>query len=106
MVRLFMTDRNGQLVEVDASPGVSVMENIRDMDAGVEAICGGMCSCATCHILVAPESTHQVPPRSYEEQQMLLNAASFDPQRSRLSCQIRVTDAMDGFAFIVAPEDG
>lgn len=105
MVRLYMTDRNGQRVEVDASPGVSVMENIRDMDAGVEAICGGMCSCATCHVFVDPESAQQVPPRSYEEQQMLRGSSAFDPQRSRLSCQIRVTDTMDGFAFAVAPED-
>lgn len=105
MPKLYMTDRNGHRVEVDAKPGLSVMEHIRNLPGSVEAICGGMCSCATCHILVDADSQPQVPPRSWEEQQMLQGSASFDPQRSRLSCQIRVTDQMDGFAFSVAPED-
>jgi ferredoxin, 2Fe-2S len=105
MVKLYMTDRNGDRVEVDASPGLSVMENIRNLPGSVEAICGGMCSCATCHILVEPDSAVQVPPRSWEELQMLQGSESFDPDRSRLSCQIRVSDQIDGLSFTVAPED-
>jgi ferredoxin, 2Fe-2S len=105
MVKLHMTDRNGERVEVDASPGLSVMENIRDLPASVEAICGGMCSCATCHILVEPDSAGQVSPRSWEELQMLQGDPNFDSHRSRLSCQIRVTDQMDGFSFTVVPEE-
>jgi ferredoxin, 2Fe-2S len=105
MVKLVVTNRTGKVVEVDARPGRSIMENIRDLEASVDAICGGMCACATCHIFIADGCADRIPPRSYEEQQMLRDSPYFDPDRSRLSCQIQVTEAMDGVAFTVAPEE-
>ena len=105
MVKLVVTDREGRVVEVDAVSGISVMENIRDLDASVDAICGGMCACATCHVLVARDWLDRLPPRRYEEQLMLEGSAHFDPERSRLSCQISTSPELDGLTFEVAPEE-
>jgi 2Fe-2S ferredoxin len=105
MVKLFVTDRRGREVEVDARPGFSVMESIRELDASVEAICGGMCACATCHVLVEAAWAARLPPRSYEEQLMIQDLSSFDPQRSRLSCQVVVTAALDGLSLTVGPDE-
>ena len=105
MVKLFVTDREGREVVVDARRGFSIMENIRDLPASVEAVCGGMCACATCHVLVDPESARKLPPRSYEEQLMLQDLESFDPARSRLSCQVVVGDDLEGLRLIVGPDE-
>jgi 2Fe-2S ferredoxin len=105
MVKLFVTDREQRLVEVDATPGISLMENIRELDAGVEAICGGMCACATCHVYIDPAWHDRVGSRSYEETLMLCDLASFDAERSRLSCQIKVSAAHDGIELSVGPEE-
>ena len=105
MVKLVVTDKDGREVEVDARLGLSIMENIRQLPRSVEAVCGGLCSCATCHVLLDAESMRRVPPRRYEERVMLTTARSFDPQRSRLSCQIKVTADLDGLRLTVAPDD-
>jgi 2Fe-2S ferredoxin len=105
MVKIFVTDRLGRTVEVDAEPGISIMENIRELDASVDAICGGMCACATCHVWVHPDWVDRLPPRSYEEQVMLDNSAHFDPARSRLSCQITTAPEHSGLAITVVPEE-
>ena len=55
MALLRVVDRDGVEHEVDAKTGLKVMENLRELDYGVAAICGGMCSCATCHVYVDPE---------------------------------------------------
>ena len=105
MVKLVIQDRLARTVEVDARPGLSAMENIRDLDASVDAICGGMCACATCHIWVAPEWVERLPPRSYEEELMLQDSPNFDPQRSRLSCQLLISDECEGLSFTIAPDE-
>jgi 2Fe-2S ferredoxin len=105
MVKLVVTDRQGRLIDVDARPGFSVMENIRDLPNSVEAVCGGMCACATCHVLIDSDWMTRLPPRSFEERLMLENLASFDPERSRLSCQIVVSDALDGLPLTIGPDE-
>jgi 2Fe-2S ferredoxin len=105
MVKIFVTDKDGRDHEVDARPGWSVMENIRHLPRGVEAICGGLCSCATCHVLVDTEHMPRLPARRLEERAMLATSRSFDAQRSRLSCQIKVTAALAGLRFTVAPDE-
>ena len=105
MVKLVVTDKAGRDVEIDAQPGVSIMENIRGLDRSVEAICGGMCACATCHVRIDPDWRSRLPPRRYEETMMLRGAKSFDPERSRLCCQIVVVPALDGLRLTVAPDE-
>ena len=104
MVRLVVTDKDGRDVEVDARPGLSVMENIRDLPRSVDAICGGLCSCATCHVFIASDWTPRLPPRRFEERLMLTGSPLFDVERSRLSCQIKVTAELEGLRLTVAPE--
>ena len=54
MTRLIVVDRDGRAHDIDAKPGVRLMEVLRELDYGVAAICGGLCSCATCHVYVEP----------------------------------------------------
>ena len=105
MVKIVVTDKDGCDVVVDAVAGLSIMENIRQLPRSVEAVCGGLCSCATCHVFLDEQSMRRVPPRRYEERVMLATSSLFDPQRSRLSCQIKVTAELDGLAVTVAPDD-
>jgi 2Fe-2S ferredoxin len=105
MVKVLITDKDGRELEVDARPGWSLMENIRLLPRSVEAICGGMCACATCHVLVDPSWAERLPPRRYEERVMLQMSRSFDPLRSRLSCQIKVVPSLDGLRITVAPDE-
>ena len=104
MVKLVVTDKDGRDVEVDARAGLSLMENIRDLPRSVEAICGGLCSCATCHDFIAADWVERLPARRYEERLMLAGSPLFDVARSRLSCQIKVTAELEGLRLAVAPE--
>lgn len=105
MARLAVTDREGRQVEIEGQTGISVMENIRELDDSVDAICGGLCSCATCHVHVDPEWLAKLPPRHEEEDLLVGDSMHFDPERSRLSCQITLTDELDGLTLTVAPEE-
>ena len=105
MVKLVVTNRKGQALEIDAQAGISTMENIRDLEGSVDAICGGMCACATCHVLISDDWISRLPPRRYEEQLMLEGSAYYDPTRSRLACQIKTSAEHDGLAFAIAPEE-
>ena len=105
MVKLVVTDRTGRIVEVQGHAGISVMENIRELDDSVDAICGGLCSCATCHVHIDPGWVQKLPPKSEEEAELVGDSAYYDPERSRLSCQIRLTEALDGLTLTVAPEE-
>lgn len=104
MVKVVVTDKDGREVEVDARPDWSLMESLRLLPRGVEAICGGMCACATCHVLVEEPWFSRLPTRRYEERVMLQTSAAFDPHRSRLSCQLRVTPALEGLRLTIAPD--
>ena len=61
MARMKVTDRDGLVHEVEGRAGLKLMETLREFDYGVTAICGGLCSCATCHILVEPEWMSRLP---------------------------------------------
>ena len=75
---------------------MTVMETaIRNQVQGIDADCGGACACATCHVYVDPEWLEKVGPRNPMEEDMLDFAFAVRPE-SRLSCQIKVTDALDG----------
>lgn len=81
------------------------MEIIRD--AGIDellALCGGCCSCATCHVFVDDAWTDELPPPS-EDESDLLDSSDHRSDASRLSCQIPFTAALDGLRVTIAPED-
>ena len=97
-------DRDGVERELDAPTGVPLMEPLRDMDDGVAAICGGMCSCATCHVYVDPDWVERLPARMSDEGDMLGDLLS-RKENSRLSCQIMLDESMDGLKVQIAPEE-
>ncbi len=104
MALLRVVDRDGVEHEVDAKPGLKVMETLRELDYGVAAICGGMCSCATCHVYVDPEWTSKLPEPMSDERE-LLTELSHHQQNSRLSCQLEFTDALAGLRITIAPDE-
>ena len=82
---------------VDAKAGTSVMENaIRNNLRGIEAECGGSCSCATCHVYVDEAFVDRLPPPDDMESELLDGVAAERRPTSRLSCQLTVSDALEG----------
>ena len=105
MPSLIVTDREGEAREIEAETGISVMENIRNNGFDeLLALCGGCCSCATCHVHVDPDWLSHLAPMSDDEDD-LLETSSFKSETSRLSCQILFSDALDGLRVTIAPED-
>lgn len=104
MPQLKVIDRDGQEHEVDAKAGVKIMETLRELDYGVAAICGGMCSCATCHVYVDRDWTAKLPAAMSDERELLSELAHFQ-DNSRLSCQIEMTDALTGLRVSIAPDE-
>jgi 2Fe-2S ferredoxin len=105
MARMFVTDREGQQHEVEGQVGLKLMETLREYDYGVTAICGGLCSCATCHIYVDPEWMPRLPAPQSDEKELLVELQFYEPERSRLSCQVDFTEELDGLRLKVAPDE-
>lgn len=104
MPKISVIQRDGEIRFIDAPVGFSLMEAIRD--GGVDemtAICGGGCSCATCHVIVEAEHLHRLPPLGDDEDAML-DAAPDRGALSRLSCQIPVTEELDGLTVTLGAE--
>lgn len=97
-------DREGVEQEVNAASGAVLMEALRDMENGVAAICGGMCSCATCHVYVDAEWAAKLPAPMSDEGDMLGDLTS-RRENSRLSCQIVMNDTLSGLKVQIAPEE-
>jgi ferredoxin, 2Fe-2S len=98
-------DRDGKEQSISAQDGHTLMEAIRDSGFGdVLAICGGCCSCATCHVYVDDRDLDRLPAMSADEETLLQSLSSRE-KGSRLSCQIPVTAALDGIRIEVAPEE-
>ncbi len=104
MPLLKIVDRDGKEHEVEAKTGLKVMETLRELDYGVAAICGGMCSCATCHIYVDPDWVDKLPTAMSDERELLAELSQFKPN-SRLSCQVELTDALTGLRVLIAPDE-
>lgn len=101
MPRVRFIQADGQTSEVDALAGDSVMETAIDNDiGGIIAECGGACSCATCHVYVDPEWLARLPPPEPIEDGMLDCVLDRRPN-SRLSCQLRLRDDLDGITVTV-----
>jgi 2Fe-2S ferredoxin len=103
MAKITFIDPSGEQRSVDAEPGSTVMEAaIRNDVPGIEAECGGACACATCHVYVQEPWTELTGPPAPMEEDMLDFAFEVRPN-SRLSCQIKVTPALDGLV-VATPE--
>lgn len=103
-MKISLTDREGGKHDVDGEPGLKLMEAIRDIDNSVEAICGGLCSCATCHVYVDADWFGKLPPAEDDEEE-LLDSLEHRRETSRLSCQIELVPELDGIAVTVGPEE-
>lgn len=103
-IRLNVVDRNGGEHEVETMAQGSLMETLRELDNGVSAICGGMCSCATCHVYISPEWFAKLPDRQSDEGDLLAEL-QFRQDNSRLSCQIQLKQEYDGLQLTLAPEE-
>jgi ferredoxin, 2Fe-2S len=105
MPKLVVVNRSGEESTVEAGEGLSVMEAIRDNGFDeLLALCGGCCSCATCHIFVDPAFADKLPPMS-EDENDLLESSDHRGATSRLSCQVQLTPDLDGLRVTIAPED-
>jgi 2Fe-2S ferredoxin len=103
--RLTIVTRDGVESTLEGRVGWSVMENIRDNGFDeLLALCGGCCSCATCHVHVDPEWLEVVGPPKPDEDD-LLDTSDHRQDNSRLSCQILFTPELDGLRIRIAPED-
>ena len=96
MAKITFITHDGEERIVEIADGWSLMEGaVRNGVPGIDAECGGACACATCHVYVDPAWTAALPPKSDSEDAMLDFALVTSPN-SRLSCQIKVTPALDG----------
>ncbi len=96
MPKITYIEHNGKEHQIDVAEGLSVMEGaVKHAVPGIDADCGGACACATCHVYVGPAWADKTGKASSMEESMLDFASDVGPN-SRLSCQIKVTAALDG----------
>jgi len=105
MVRINVIQRNGETIAVEGDENISLMEVIRN--AGIDellALCGGCCSCATCHVHVQAGYEQALSPMTDDESD-LLDSSEHRDTTSRLSCQIQLSSALDGLTVRISEED-
>jgi ferredoxin, 2Fe-2S len=97
MAKITYVEFNGKEHVIDVPNGLTVMEGARDNGVpGIEADCGGACACSTCHVYVDETWVDRLPPKEAMEADMLDFAYKPDPARSRLTCQLKVSPALEG----------
>lgn len=102
-MKLYVTDFDGVEHALEAIEGWRVMEIIRDYGLPIKAECGGACLCGTCHVYVAPEWLDKLYPKTADEEDRLMEDAVGVQDNSRLSCQILMSDKLDGLRVVMAP---
>ena len=103
MPKIIVTNRDGKKHEIDVDPNFTLMEAIRDKGFDIEASCGGCCACATCHVYIDEKWKTKITKLEDDEESML--DLAFDiKDNSRLSCQIELSDELDGLELEIAPE--
>jgi ferredoxin len=99
------TLRDGSIRSVEAAPGQSLKDALKHAEIdGILGLCGGFAACGTCHVRVAQAWLDRLPPTGADEDE-LLGFSDWREPNSRLACQIPFTEALDGIAVTVAPED-
>lgn len=105
MVTIHVKTRDGEEKAVQGKEGLSIMEVIRENGFDeLLALCGGCCSCATCHVFVDPAFADKLPPMS-EDENDLLDSSDHRNEHSRLSCQLKCKAELEGLRVEIAPED-
>ena len=105
MPKLVVTNREGETSDIEVEDGLTVMEAVRDNGFDeLLALCGGCCSCATCHVYIDPEFKDRLPEMS-EDEDDLLESSDHRNETSRLSCQIPLTAELSGMKVTISPED-
>ncbi len=105
MPNITVVNQSGEESSVAATTGRTLMETIRDNGFDeLLALCGGCCSCATCHVHIDPSFMDKLPKLS-EDENDLLDSSDHRNEYSRLSCQIPITDALEGLKVTIAQED-
>ncbi len=104
LVNITVIDRQGEahMLEAPTDMNMNMMELCKAYELPVKGTCGGMALCSTCHLYI--ESEHDLPDMSEDEEDML-DQAFFVEDNSRLGCQIRLTDDLEGLVVRLAPED-
>lgn len=103
MPKLIIETRDGTVRELEAPVGLSVMEVAQRNGIDIEAACEGSLACATCHMIVDPTWYERLEPPSEDEEDMLDLAFGLTPT-SRLTCQIRMTQELDGLRLRLPEE--
>ena len=101
---LNVRDRKGALHRLEAKPGRTVMELLRDEGLGIEALCGGQGACATCHCYIEADAASPLPSPSNDEIDLLGILDSNVPGRSRLTCQLLMQSDWPDLTITIAPE--
>ena len=104
MINISVKDLDGQVHEVQARKGDSLMEALRKYEWGVPAVCGGLCSCGTCHVYLDAQWLDKFQPVDPDEQD-LLGAFENTKENSRLSCQLPLQASHDGIRLSIAPDE-
>lgn len=104
MINFIAVDLEGREHTLRAKPDEKLMEVLREQDWGVAAICGGMCSCATCHVWLDEEWLDRFPPKDADEEELLEVLDHFQAN-SRLSCQLILQPQHEGLKVTLAPEE-
>ena len=106
MAKITYIEHNGKSHKVNIPNGLSVMEGaVQNNIPGIDADCGGSCACATCHVYVDEEWFNKLPKKEITEEDMLDMA--YEPKKfSRLTCQITVTDELDGLVVKMPLKQG
>ncbi len=103
MVKVTFITANGDRVEADGQPGQRLLELAQTADQPLEGTCEGQMACSTCHVIVTPDWFGKLP-RASEDEEDMLDLAAGVTRSSRLSCQIELTDALDGLEVRIPRE--
>ena len=104
MINICVKDLDGQVHEIQAREGDSLMEALREYEWGVPAICGGLCSCGTCHVYLDAVWLDKFMQADLDEQD-LLEVFDCTKDNSRLSCQLQLKPEHEGLSLSIAPEE-
>jgi len=104
MNTFFVTNTEGETAEIEIRADWSLMEVLREEGFDeILAMCGGSCSCATCHVHI--DSVSALPVMEEDEEMLVMSAEDYDPQKSRLSCQIPMNDKLAGIKVTLVTEE-